>query len=81
MSNVEGMDSVYFKKTERSETLLRNYAVRYSLLCGSLFNPGAVLCLLFSVFCSLFSDLCLLTSGLSQPGTLNPEPLNLYFNI
>jgi hypothetical protein len=38
--NVEGMYSVYFKKTERSETLLHNYAVRYSLICGSLFNPG-----------------------------------------
>jgi hypothetical protein len=28
MSNVEGRYTVYFKKTERSETLLRNSAVR-----------------------------------------------------
>jgi len=31
---------VYFKKKERSETILRNSAVRYSIFCGSLFNPG-----------------------------------------
>jgi hypothetical protein len=42
MSNVEGMNSVCFKKTERSETILRNSAVRYSLFCGSLFRPCEV---------------------------------------
>ncbi len=40
MSNVEGMYSVYFvKKTEQSESILRNSAVRYSTFCGSLFKP------------------------------------------
>jgi len=28
------------KKTERSDSILRNSAVRYSIFCGSLFNPG-----------------------------------------
>jgi hypothetical protein len=28
------------KKTERSDSTLRNSAVRYSVFCGSLFNPG-----------------------------------------
>ena len=38
ISNVEGMYSVYFiKRTEWSETILRNSAVRYSMFCGSLF--------------------------------------------
>jgi len=32
--------SDYFtKKTEHGETTLRNFAVQYSLFCGSLFNP------------------------------------------
>jgi hypothetical protein len=40
MSNVEGMYSAYFiKRNERSETFLRNSAVRYSIFCGSLFVP------------------------------------------
>jgi hypothetical protein len=30
-----------FKKTEQSETILRNSAVRYSVFCGSLFSPAA----------------------------------------
>ncbi|CAB1077976.1 hypothetical protein D1AOALGA4SA_5747 [Olavius algarvensis Delta 1 endosymbiont] len=30
------MYSVYFKKTERSDSTLRHSAVRYSLFCGSL---------------------------------------------
>jgi hypothetical protein len=38
--NVEGRYTVYFKTAERSETILRNSAVRYSIFCGSLFNPG-----------------------------------------
>ena len=42
MSNVEGMYSVYFKKTEQSETILRNSAVRYSLFCGSRFRQYEV---------------------------------------
>jgi len=40
MSDVEGRYSNYFIKIERSETTLRNSAVRYSTFCGSLFNPG-----------------------------------------
>jgi len=39
MTNVELRNSFYFRKTERSETILRNSAVRYSLFCGSLFRP------------------------------------------
>ena len=39
-SNIEWMYSVYLKKIERSETTLRNSAVRDSIFCGSLFNPG-----------------------------------------
>jgi hypothetical protein len=39
MSNIEVMYSVYFiKRTERSETILRHSAVRYSIFCGSLFK-------------------------------------------
>jgi hypothetical protein len=35
MSNLEVMQSVNFiKRTERSETALRNFAVRYSIFCG-----------------------------------------------
>jgi len=36
--NIEGMYSVYHKKTERSDSILRNSAVWYSIFCGSLFN-------------------------------------------
>jgi hypothetical protein len=32
------MNSVYFKKTEQSGSILRHSAVRYSTFCGSLFN-------------------------------------------
>ena len=38
MSNVEVMYSVYFKRTERSDSTLRHSAVRYSIFCGSLLN-------------------------------------------
>ncbi|CAB1073460.1 hypothetical protein D1AOALGA4SA_1860 [Olavius algarvensis Delta 1 endosymbiont] len=35
MSNVEGMYSIYLiKKTERSDSTLRDSAVRYSRFCG-----------------------------------------------
>jgi len=36
MSNFEVMYSVYFKKTEQSDSILRHSAVRYSIFCGSL---------------------------------------------
>jgi hypothetical protein len=32
---------LFKKKTERSETILRYSAVRYSIFCGSLFSPTA----------------------------------------
>ncbi|CAB1080354.1 hypothetical protein D1AOALGA4SA_8037 [Olavius algarvensis Delta 1 endosymbiont] len=32
------MYSVYFKKTERSDSTLRHSAVRYSTFCGSIFD-------------------------------------------
>jgi hypothetical protein len=31
---------LFYKKIERSETILRNSAVRYSLFCGSLLNQA-----------------------------------------
>ena len=31
----------FYKKIERSETTLRNSAVRYSIFCGSLFGPAS----------------------------------------
>ena len=38
------MYSVYFiKKTEQSETILRNSAVRYSIFCGSLFKSDSAI--------------------------------------
>ena len=39
MSNIEVMYSIYFKKAERSETILQHSAVQYSIFCGSLFQP------------------------------------------
>jgi len=46
MSNVEGRYSVYFiKKTERSETILRNSVRRRRIIllfCGSLFRSAEV---------------------------------------
>ncbi|UCD79891.1 MAG: hypothetical protein JSW26_00210 [Desulfobacterales bacterium] len=42
MSNVEGMYSVFYKKTERRETILRNSAVSCSIFFGSLFKPREV---------------------------------------
>ena len=36
------MYSAYFiKKTERSDSILHDSAVRYSIFCGSLFSPAA----------------------------------------
>jgi hypothetical protein len=35
----EGMLSI-LKKMERSDSTLRHSAVRYSIFCGSLFDPG-----------------------------------------
>ena len=37
---IERMYSIYLRKTEQSETILRNSAFRYSIFCGSLFSPG-----------------------------------------
>jgi hypothetical protein len=43
MSNIEGLYSIYiYKKIERSETILRKSAVRYSVFCGSLFRQREV---------------------------------------
>jgi hypothetical protein len=36
-ANVEVRHSIYFKKMERSDTILRHSAVQYSIFCGSLF--------------------------------------------
>ena len=41
MSNVEGMNSVYFRKTERSETILRNSAVHMFQRCVVISNTIA----------------------------------------
>jgi hypothetical protein len=41
--NIECRRNVFYlfnKKMERSDSTLRNSAVRYSIFCGSLFNPG-----------------------------------------
>jgi hypothetical protein len=38
ITNIEVKYSIFFKRTERSDSSLRHSAVRYSIFCGSLFN-------------------------------------------
>ncbi len=47
----------FIKMTEQSETTLRNSAVRYSIFCGSLFNPRPIMSKKNSCFHSILRSL------------------------